>query len=652
MKKLWFRTVCATICLAVILGSTGLLSGLREAAAAGATRVAVVTSLKGTVQVKKAGGSKYFNAFKNMSLNEGDTITTGKNSSVVLELASSKADQDSITIGENSQVQFTKLKEDTGTKAKMSVWAGSLWVKVKSISNAEDTFEVETPTAIMGVRGTHFILAVDPVTGITTLVVASGVMAANSTHSSVTGAATGPKSVVNVYPAQQLEVDADAQTEDARALVQPADPEALVFTLPPDIIEAMVTNMADIQQENEQLAQQLASAVEQGVAAPDPNANLLLVSSDDLAAYTQNMTALVIVVLAEAVNQGVLPEETARNIVEQINESIEDPQKRYSLDEVPEYRKDVGIDPALEAERQRAEQQRQEKERQKQEQRNAKMEQKKDKAQEISKTKSEYEQQNEEAKKNKKQEAYEKYAQNLSEEEKAELEQRVQEREQELQQQEQQGQTGGTTSPGTGGTTSPGTGGNTGGGSSGPAVSAEWVAEERVLEVKLANASNVFAYQLDVEFDTEFLTFNDLDQDDFDFGYAENDKLNKYRNIPNSPFRVELTEEWNPPSGYVVNAVDHFDANNQEGTFRYAAMFFVEEDQNGTSGEIPKANFGPDGIVVVRLPFSVISSVTNTTTTSLKITFTLVTVDGNNNINQIVRTSELTFEVTPDNQFS
>jgi hypothetical protein len=650
MKKLWFRTVCATICLAVILGSTGLLSGLREAAAAGATRVAVVTSLKGTVQVKKAGGSKYFNAFKNMSLNEGDTITTGKNSSVVLELASSKADQDSITIGENSQVQFTKLKEDTGTKAKMSVWAGSLWVKVKSISNAEDTFEVETPTAIMGVRGTHFILAVDPVTGITTLVVASGVMAANSTHSSVTGAATGPKNVVNVYPAQQLEVDADAQTEDARALVQPADPEALVFTLPPDIIEAMVTNMADIQQENEQLAQQLASAVEQGVAAPDPNANLLLVSSDDLAAYTQNMTALVVVVLAEAVNQGVLPEETARNIVEQINEIIEDPQKKLSLDEVPEYRKDVGIDPALEAERQRAEQQRQEKERQKQEQRNAKLEQKREKAQEISETKSEYEQQNEEAKKNKKQEAYEKYAQNLSEEEKAELEQRVQEREQELQQQEQQGQQGQT-----GGTTSPGTGGNTGGGSTGPAISAEIVAEDflQVMEVKLANASNVFAYQIDVEYDNDVLSFyGDKDIEFYGFGYVEDGQLNEFRNIPESPFKVELKEGWEPPTGYVVNAVDDFDDDYMGGKFRYAAMFFVEKGPNDEAGEIVKANFGQSGVVVVRLPFSVISSVKNTTTTSLKITFTLVTVDGDNNINQIVRTSELTFEVTPDNQFS
>jgi hypothetical protein len=80
-------------------------------------------------------------------------------------------------------------------------------------------------------------------------------------------------------------------------------------------------------------------------------------------------------------------------------------------------------------------------------------------------------------------------------------------------------------------------------------------------------------------------------------------------------------------------------------------MFFVEEDQNGTSGEIPKANFGPDGIVVVRLPFFVNSSAVNTTTT-LTIKFKLVTVDGNNNITEIERSVTVTYEITQDDLFS
>jgi len=57
MRRRWFRTVCAAACLAVLVGTTGWFTGLREAAAA-VTRVAVVKSLKGTVQVKKAGGSQ------------------------------------------------------------------------------------------------------------------------------------------------------------------------------------------------------------------------------------------------------------------------------------------------------------------------------------------------------------------------------------------------------------------------------------------------------------------------------------------------------------------------------------------------------------------------------------------------------------------
>jgi hypothetical protein len=656
MRNLWFRTVCAALCLAVIFGPAGILTELREAAAAGATRVAIVTSLKGTVQVKKAGGAKYFNAFKNMSLNEGDMITTGKNSSVVLELASSKADQDSITIGENSQVQFTKLKEDTGTKAKMSVWAGSLWVKVKSISNAEDSFEVETPTAIMGVRGTHFILQVDPYTGKTTLVVASGVTAVNTPGSGSGG--TGPKNVVNVYPTQQMEVDRDLQTDDPRALVQAADPETLVFTLPPDIIEAMVSNMADIRQENEELARQLGRSAEQDEAAPDPNANLIIVSSEDLAAYSRNMNALIVVILAEAVNQGVLPEETARSLVDLINASIEDPEQRFSLDDVPEYRKDVGIDQTLLEKAERARQRRDEQERRKEQRRQEKLEQNREKGEEIARNKSRQEEENQSAKTGKEQEAVRKYLDSLTEEERAALEQRVQERERERQ--ERQGQTGGNPGTGSGGGGTPGGGDNPGGGDGpgdgdnpgggdgpspgpvtpSPAISGSVVTDSddpwiRVLELKLSNFTDLFAFQADVEYDKELFSFADWKFNP-DPNQFPGTGFNEYRNIPESPFKVELYEGWTPPagSGYVVNAVDTVDHDDINGKVRYAVMKFEEGGVNVS------------GATVVRLPF--IMSKTEEDVgkqASFVIKFKAVTVDANHEIKETTLSYTVTFEI-------
>ena len=606
MRNLWFRTVCAAVCLTVLLGATGLLAGLREAAAAGATRVAVVTSLKGDVQVKKSGGAKFFSAFKNMSLNEGDLITTGKNSSVVLELASSKADQDSITIGENSQVQFTKLKEDTGAKAKMSVWAGSLWVKVKSISNADDTFEVETPTAIMGVRGTHFILKVDPYTGQVIIVVASGVVASSKTNGSGTG--FGPNDPVHIYPSQQLELYPDAPTDDTRTLIDLADPSTLVLTLPADIVDAMVTNMAEIMRENEQLAQQLAGSVEQGITAPDPNANLLLLSGEDVAAYAENINALLVVTLAEAVNRGILPEETARSIIDQINDIVEKPEKRYSLENVPEYRKDIGTDPALAEERERARKEQEEKQREKEQRRQEQLEKNREKAEQIAEKKSELEQKNQEAKSEREKEAVDKYKQSLSEEERTQLEQRQREREREKQEQQQGG---GNADPGAGGP-SPGPGAGTSGPSVAAAVSdySDWV---KTIDIRLSGFTGsraVFGYQADVKYDPQY------------FGFAESvfmdtNGLNPFRNLADSPFKVELAEGWTAPDGYNVNAVDHVEHDTENYIVRYAVLKF-----EGGAEEV-------NGQTVVRLPFQY-ASIPDTNQTAV-FTITLTAVDGNGN---------------------
>lgn len=86
-----------------------------------------------------------------MSLNQGDTVYTGANSSVTLNLSSGDAD---VTLGENAEINVSDLNSSDGNKkSKLKVWAGSLWVKVKSLAGSNDEFEVETPTAVMGVRG-------------------------------------------------------------------------------------------------------------------------------------------------------------------------------------------------------------------------------------------------------------------------------------------------------------------------------------------------------------------------------------------------------------------------------------------------------------------------------------------------------------------
>jgi|GEM_PF-3534240 len=264
-------------------------------------RVAIVTELKGTVNVKKSGGSKTFAAFKNMTLNEGDTVTTAKGGKLVLELSSSKAEQDSITIGENSQVTFTTMKDDKGTKTKMNVWAGSLWVKVKSITNASDQFELETPTAIMGVRGTHFLVHVSPQTGITTLSSLSGI---------ITGKHTANKSDSQVLPAQQI-VLLPEEKGGPQDLVTIIDLEELVAGAGPDIIREIIRASKDIQEENDRM-------IKRWIESGPPST----ISVDDLSRISGNLNRLVDQVVKEAIKQQQLTKDEAKRLADQVNPAL------------------------------------------------------------------------------------------------------------------------------------------------------------------------------------------------------------------------------------------------------------------------------------------------------------------------------------------
>ncbi|MDK8182513.1 FecR family protein [Paenibacillus sp. UMB4589-SE434] len=172
MKRVTCIVLSFVMLFAAICGGVSIQT---TAAAAKLVRAAVVTEWKGKVLVEKVGGKKPLQVFKKMSINQGDRITTGAKSKVVLQLAGG-AEQDVVTIGENSDVSFTELKKDKGVVTRISVWAGSAWLKVKSIAGADDRFELETPTTVMAVRGTQFGVYVHPMAGWSRLTVSAGVV--------------------------------------------------------------------------------------------------------------------------------------------------------------------------------------------------------------------------------------------------------------------------------------------------------------------------------------------------------------------------------------------------------------------------------------------------------------------------------------------
>lgn len=612
MSKRTIRNMSAIVCFTMLLGLFSFAADIREAAAA-VTRVAVVTELKGTVKVKKSGGAKSFNAFKNMSLNEGDLITTGKNSSIVLQLADSKADKDEITVGENSQVNFSKLEEKKGTKAKMNVWAGSLWVKVKSISNADDTFEIETPTAIMGVRGTHFIVGVDPVTGETRFYVASGVVQTRSvqpTDSRQQGNTVGGAGSVTVYPAQQISMIPGDRDTDLRDLVEVVDIDQIISTAPPSVIESLIKNMLSIQNENEEMIERL-----QQDGGSDPDSNLVLTDQEVLERYRSNVDNMLHNMLKSAVNNGVIAGDEAQRLIDQANEAIQDSAKKFDLNrEVPPLDRTAGLDPQREQQRAAAEQKRQqqlaEKERKKQEvqQRNA------DLIDQIVRAAQELQQANERAQQEKQQQATDRLLEQLTGDQRNALQQRIEQKKAEQQQQQGPGQPA----------TSPGSSPNPGPSTPSPGMTIptpEAVSTPGapvVLDVHLSNFSSsnaIYGYQVDVTFDDRYFTF-----DRSAFNYTEDGQANAYRNLASSPFKVELADGWQPPADYSVNAVDHYfvkENASEPDVLTYTVLKFTGNAEPVSNG------------LVVKLPFMLTGIPAASGTVAFTVTLTPVDAEGN-----------------------
>ncbi len=111
----------------------------------------------GQVDVKRSDGV-IFQAKINTKVYTGDKIVTGAHGAAQLLLR--KGIQ--IRIAKNSVFELKKNdvsadKKDTA----LSVSAGKIWLKIKNRLGKNDKFQVETPTAVVGVRGTIFVVQQD-----------------------------------------------------------------------------------------------------------------------------------------------------------------------------------------------------------------------------------------------------------------------------------------------------------------------------------------------------------------------------------------------------------------------------------------------------------------------------------------------------------
>ncbi|WP_378150705.1 cadherin-like beta sandwich domain-containing protein [Cohnella sp. GCM10027633] len=298
------RRANRTLLAFVLLWVTVIACIGAEEASAATSRVAVIKELKGAVKVKKAGGSKEFTAFAKMSLNEGDVLATGEGATVVLQFANGTKEDDKMTVSSNTKLTFSKLSDKRGTTTKVSMYQGSVWVDVRSISTSNDEFTLETPTAVMGVRGTHLLVSVDPATGDTRLTVAAGVV---RTETKVSGGGREE----DVYPTQRAIITGDEEERQGDIYIAPVDLSLLMSQSDANIVSAILGSAADIVDENADYAERYE---EEGL--PEQLGD----SAADLARFKANTEHLLGAIADQAVKDGLLTQARLEQIVEEVKQ--------------------------------------------------------------------------------------------------------------------------------------------------------------------------------------------------------------------------------------------------------------------------------------------------------------------------------------------
>ncbi|TXK86031.1 FecR domain-containing protein [Paenibacillus sp. N3.4] len=343
VTKKSFISLFLSFCLAFSLISILLVKPVE----AKTVRVAVIGSLSGDVTVKKGGGSKTYDGYESMSLNQGDTIYTGASSSVTLHLSSGDAD---VTLGDNAEINVSDLNTTDGNKkSKLKLWAGSMWVKVKSLAGSNDEFEVETPTAVMGVRGTQFFVGIDPETGKIKMAVGAGNV--STTTVTNTEGSTQQSSITYLYPTQQITLDARDELKDLSLKIEFLDLEDFIRQASPEVIKELIRNKAEIDKENEEFIAKKAKEMANGVTT-DGQTSLVLKDQAELANVKQNLENLIGNIAKTAVADKKIDKDLMDKIIAEANQKITDPTRKLDLDKVLPLDKTAGTDAEKEKQKQ------------------------------------------------------------------------------------------------------------------------------------------------------------------------------------------------------------------------------------------------------------------------------------------------------------
>jgi hypothetical protein len=142
-----------------VIVAAAVVAGLAAAMPAWANDIGQVKTAKGAVHVERGG--KRLPASVGMPIRQADTLVTGSDGAVGVTFI----DNSLLSTGPNSVLVVDRYTFDTTTHAgrfDASLNKGTLAVvSGKMVKQSPEAMKVRTPAAIMGVRGTEFVVQVD-----------------------------------------------------------------------------------------------------------------------------------------------------------------------------------------------------------------------------------------------------------------------------------------------------------------------------------------------------------------------------------------------------------------------------------------------------------------------------------------------------------
>lgn len=124
-------------------------------------RVARIANVSGSVTLKRANQHDFVPVTADRNAEAGSVLRTGPDGRATLRWANGTT----LRVAPNTTLTIDKCRFDKRRGTLLSLFtlsAGRVWVRVVEKLSAESKFEIRTPTATAGVRGTTFAVQVAP----------------------------------------------------------------------------------------------------------------------------------------------------------------------------------------------------------------------------------------------------------------------------------------------------------------------------------------------------------------------------------------------------------------------------------------------------------------------------------------------------------